>query len=37
VQAKALSPAELDAMIHDIRAPKLLDWFIVPGDDGGLR
>ncbi|HMJ10543.1 MAG TPA: DNA alkylation repair protein [Polyangiaceae bacterium] len=26
---KALSPAELDAMIHDIRAPKLLDWFIV--------
>jgi 3-methyladenine DNA glycosylase AlkD len=26
---KALSPAELDAMIVDIRAPKLLDWFIV--------
>jgi 3-methyladenine DNA glycosylase AlkD len=26
---KELSPAELDAMIHDIRAPKLLDWFIV--------
>jgi 3-methyladenine DNA glycosylase AlkD len=26
---KALSPAELDAMIRDIRAPKLLDWFIV--------
>lgn len=26
---KTLSPAELDAMIHDIRAPKLLDWFIV--------
>jgi 3-methyladenine DNA glycosylase AlkD len=26
---KALTPAELDAMIRDIRAPKLLDWFIV--------
>lgn len=26
---KALSATELDAMIHDIRAPKLLDWFIV--------
>src|SRR5262245_7192882 len=26
---KSLSPAELDAMVHDIRAPKLLDWFIV--------
>ncbi len=26
---KALSAAELDAMIHDIRSPKLLDWFIV--------
>jgi 3-methyladenine DNA glycosylase AlkD len=26
---KALSPAELDAMIRDIRAPKVLDWFIV--------
>jgi 3-methyladenine DNA glycosylase AlkD len=26
---KALSPAELDAMIRDIRTPKLLDWFIV--------
>ena len=26
---KALSPAELDGMLHDIRAPKLLDWFIV--------
>ncbi len=26
---KALSAAELDAMIRDIRAPKLLDWFIV--------
>jgi 3-methyladenine DNA glycosylase AlkD len=26
---KALSPAELDAMIRDIRSPKLLDWFIV--------
>jgi len=26
---KAFSAAELDAMIRDIRAPKLLDWFIV--------
>lgn len=26
---KAFSAAELDAMVHDIRAPKLLDWFIV--------
>lgn len=26
---KAFSPAELDTMIRDIRAPKLLDWFIV--------
>lgn len=26
---KALSPAALDAMVHDIGAPKLLDWFIV--------
>jgi 3-methyladenine DNA glycosylase AlkD len=26
---KAFSPAELDSMIHDIRAPKLLDFFIV--------
>jgi 3-methyladenine DNA glycosylase AlkD len=26
---KALSPAELDAMVRDIRSPKLLDWFIV--------
>jgi 3-methyladenine DNA glycosylase AlkD len=26
---KALSQAELAAMIRDIRAPKLLDWFIV--------
>jgi 3-methyladenine DNA glycosylase AlkD len=26
---KALSVAELDAMVHDIRSPKLLDWFIV--------
>ena len=26
---KALSAAELDAMIRDIRSPKLLDWFIV--------
>lgn len=26
---KALSAAELDEMIRDIRAPKLLDWFIV--------
>src|SRR5687768_11215308 len=26
---KTLSPAELDAMIVDIRAPKLLDWFIM--------
>src|SRR5690606_32483302 len=25
---KALSADELDAMIRDIRAPKLLDWFI---------
>ena len=26
---KALSAPELDAMIRDIRSPKLLDWFIV--------
>jgi 3-methyladenine DNA glycosylase AlkD len=26
---KAFSAAELDAMIHDVRSPKLLDWFIV--------
>jgi 3-methyladenine DNA glycosylase AlkD len=26
---KALSVAELDAMVRDIHAPKLLDWFIV--------
>src|ERR687896_1183752 len=26
---KAFSAAELDAMIPDIRSPKLLDWFIV--------
>jgi 3-methyladenine DNA glycosylase AlkD len=26
---KAFSAAELDAMIHAIRSPKLLDWFIV--------
>ncbi|WP_394830039.1 DNA alkylation repair protein [Pendulispora rubella] len=26
---KSLSEAELDAMVHDIRSPKLLDWFIV--------
>ena len=26
---KALSAAELDAMVHDIRSPKLLDWFVV--------
>jgi len=26
---KTLSAAELDTMIQDIRAPKLLDWFIV--------
>lgn len=26
---KAFTPAELDTMIRDIRAPKLLDWFIV--------
>jgi 3-methyladenine DNA glycosylase AlkD len=26
---KAFSEAELDAMVHDIRSPKLLDWFIV--------
>jgi 3-methyladenine DNA glycosylase AlkD len=26
---KAFSPAEFDTMIRDIRAPKLLDWFIV--------
>jgi 3-methyladenine DNA glycosylase AlkD len=26
---KALSAAELDTMIRDIRSPKLLDWFIV--------
>jgi 3-methyladenine DNA glycosylase AlkD len=25
---KAFSADELDTMIHDIRAPKLLDWFI---------
>ena len=28
-RAKSLSPAELDAMIRDIRSPKLLDWFVV--------
>ena len=26
---KAFSAAELDAMIRDIRTPKLLDWLIV--------
>jgi 3-methyladenine DNA glycosylase AlkD len=26
---KALSPVELDAMIRDVRSPKLLDWFVV--------
>jgi 3-methyladenine DNA glycosylase AlkD len=26
---KLFSEAELDAMVHQIRAPKLLDWFIV--------
>src|SRR5688572_5440456 len=26
---KLLSAAALDAMVEDIRAPKLLDWFIV--------
>ncbi len=26
---KAFPPVELDAMIRDIRSPKLLDWFIV--------
>src|SRR5437773_2224865 len=26
---KAFSADELDAMVRDIRAPKLLDWFIV--------
>ena len=26
---KALSAAELDALVKDIRSPKLLDWFIV--------
>jgi 3-methyladenine DNA glycosylase AlkD len=26
---KALSASELDAMVRDIRSPKLLDWFIV--------
>ena len=26
---KAVSAAELDAMVRDIRSPKLLDWFIV--------
>ncbi|HMJ57072.1 MAG TPA: DNA alkylation repair protein [Polyangiaceae bacterium] len=26
---KALSVAELDAMVRDIRSPKVLDWFIV--------
>lgn len=35
---RTLSPAELDAMVQDIRAPKLLDWFIVnvvkPGRHG---
>jgi 3-methyladenine DNA glycosylase AlkD len=25
----ALSATELDAMVHDIRSPKLLDWFLV--------
>lgn len=28
-RAKSLSAAELDAMVRDIRSPKLLDWFIV--------
>jgi 3-methyladenine DNA glycosylase AlkD len=36
---KAFSTDELDAMIRDIRAPKLLDWFIVnvvkPGRHAG--
>ena len=36
---KAFSAAELDAMIRDIRSPKLLDWFIVnvvqPGRHAG--
>jgi 3-methyladenine DNA glycosylase AlkD len=27
-RSKAFSADDLDAMIHDIRAPKLLDWFI---------
>ena len=26
---KLFTPDELDAMVHDIHAPKLLDWFIV--------
>lgn len=26
---KAFSETELDTMVHDIRSPKLLDWFIV--------
>jgi 3-methyladenine DNA glycosylase AlkD len=26
---KAMNADELDAMVHDIRSPKLLDWFIV--------
>src|SRR5687768_17217288 len=26
---KSMSAAELDAMVHDIRSPKLLDWFVV--------
>ena len=26
---KSFSVAQLDAMVHEIRAPKLLDWFIV--------
>jgi 3-methyladenine DNA glycosylase AlkD len=28
-RAKSLSAAELDAMVREIRSPKLLDWFIV--------
>lgn len=29
VKPKALSPAELDTMLHEVRAPKLVDWFVV--------
>lgn len=34
---KAFSAAELDAMIRDIRSPKLLDWFVVNTVKPGRR